>query len=508
MTNDHRPLTFESELEFALALFDADLRPVPWESAATNADAYRDWLAGLSEDEIERVWTHKPLQRVAIIVPDNAVLLEASDKSAAATLRAGLESLSVFAELDFMLPDGCMLLYRLIVGANVSGDFPDGIIVHGPGSVVLMPLADDVELRVGTARPAMDKPVTPAAPLPVAAEPEPSELRRFSLRGRGSELARLIVDSVYVLGAMVLLGQFTAIFAPPNTGKTLLMLYLLIQSILAGRINPANVYYINVDDTGQGLIEKLDLADEHRFEMISEGYFEFSAKGLLAIIEEITNKGDASKNIIILDTLKRFTDVMSKREVSRFTAIARRFGLRGGTLIVLGHVNKKPGANGKLIYAGTSDIVDDADCCYILEEVASQDGVKVVEFRNIKRRGGNVLSAAYSYSLETGLSYSALLASVEEVDPEKLEPIKQEAAKRDDAELIAIVEACIRDGVTMKMALMREAAKRAGVSHKTMVQLIERYTGTDPTAHHWQFTVHERGAKVFELLEKSPQAEP
>jgi hypothetical protein len=93
-----------------------------------------------------------------------------------------------------------------------------------------------------------------------------------------------------------------------------------------------------------------------------------------------------------------------------------------------------------------------------------------------------------------------MLLSVEKVDEEELAPLVRAEAMRSDAEMIAAVEACIRDGVNTRIRLAVEAARRAGIGRNKALALIERYTGEDPSVHRWRFTVRERGAKVYELL--------
>lgn len=180
----------------------------------------------------------------------------------------------------------------------------------------------------------------------------------------------------------------------------------------------------------------------------------------------------------------------------------RRFVLRGGTVIALAHTNKHPRPDGTPVYSGTSDVVDDFDCAYTVQQVAldPQTGEKVIRFVNIKRRGDVAQSVAYRYSAARGLPYEQILLSVEQVDEAQLAPLVRAEAMRSDAELIAAVEACIRDGVNTRMRLAVEAARRAGIGRGRALAVIERYAGDDPALHRWRFTVRERGAKVYELL--------
>ena len=55
---------------------------------------------------------------------------------------------------------------------------------------------------------------------------------------------------------------------------------------------------------------------------------------------ELAETGQAKGVIIILDTLKKFTDLMQKKEATQFGIISRGFVAAGGTLICLAHTNK------------------------------------------------------------------------------------------------------------------------------------------------------------------------
>ena len=77
----------------------------------------------------------------------------------------------------------------------------------------------------------------------------PFDLSQFSLNGKSQAMRSKMMADKYVLGRIAILGQATAIYAKPNSGKTLLTLHLLIESVAAGNINGADVFYINADDT-------------------------------------------------------------------------------------------------------------------------------------------------------------------------------------------------------------------------------------------------------------------
>lgn len=337
----------------------------------------------------------------------------------------------------------------------------------------------------------------------------PNPLSAFSLRGRSEELAREMRETKAVFGAMGLSGQSLAIFTSPNLGKTLVSLHELINGIVDGRIDPENLYYVNVDDTFAGILTKLRIAERYGFHMLAEGLLDFSASKFVGLMVELIETDQARDVIVVLDTLKRFTNLMDKNKASTFTKIVRRFVMKGGTVIALAHTNKNLGRDGKPTYGGTSDIVDDFDCCYIGYPVSTlTSGEKVIEFENIKRRGNVVETVAYRYNPTGTQSYEELLASVQKVEDTALAPLKQDAQKLSDEAIIVAVADCIRGGVNTRKKICGAVMERTSESRRTILGVMDRYTGESLDQHHWRYKIGARGSFVYELLDDSISAKP
>jgi hypothetical protein len=345
----------------------------------------------------------------------------------------------------------------------------------------------------------LEKPVV--IDLEAAAHP----LARYSLRDSVEDLERQTKEERPLLGNIALMAQATVIYAKPNTGKTLLALHLIIEGIQTGLIEPSKLIYLNMDDHATGLLEKAQLASDFGFHMLADGHKGFEAKTFAVAMSKMIETGTASGTVVILDTLKKFVDTMHKGKTRDFTRAIRKFVLRGGTVVALSHTNKKPGVDGKPVYAGTSDVVDDFDCAVYLSEVPDGGTAKVVEFTNFKRRGNVALTAAYTYSATPGICYSELLLSVKQVDADFLEPLKQAAEQRCDAEMIGVISKCIREGFNSKMLLIKESSQRSKTSMKAAQAVIEKYCGPDPKSDIWDFEVRARGQKFFSLLEDLAQ---
>lgn len=333
-------------------------------------------------------------------------------------------------------------------------------------------------------------------------ESEEHYLLKYSLTGKSAEFEAEMLEDTFVLGEIALLGQWTVVFAPPNTGKTLIAFWLLILGIKNGDIDPECVFYINADDSHAGLTTKLKLAEKYGFHMLAPGYADFKTDDLLRLLKKLGTSGQARGTIVLLDTMKKFANPMDKSECLRFGNGVRVFTSQGGTVIGLAHTNKNRTADGKPIPAGTSDFVDDSDCAYIMDTLDNKNDIRTVEFENIKDRGMVTKLAAYQYSTLAGLGYTGLLDSVTPVDDTKAGALRDAAERFDDrdAPLIQAITDCINERVTAKIAITRKAARATGDSQRQAQRVLEDYTGADPNEHHWNFTIGDRGVNTFALL--------
>jgi hypothetical protein len=342
---------------------------------------------------------------------------------------------------------------------------------------------------------------------PPSCDHERHVLGRFSVRGKSEELARKAGDVVHVLQGIALKGQGTVIYAAPNTGKSLLTLAFLCDSISARRIRSSHVIYVNLDDNLIGLAQKAKIAEEYEFEMLADGHQEFAADNLLKMLPALIKGDQAKDTILIVDTAKKLADLMDKKRTTDFTKQARTFILAGGTIIALAHTNKNKAANGKSVQGGTSDLVDDFDCAFIIDELSTDvdKAEKVVEFRNIKRRGDVALTAGFTYSIENNQTYEDLLLSVRPVDLTVLETIRHALAQQTDAVIIDALKAAIAGGTRTKMELGKKVAGELKISGRSVLRIIDRYTGDDPTQYHWNYVVRDRGKHEFSLLGGPPK---
>jgi hypothetical protein len=337
----------------------------------------------------------------------------------------------------------------------------------------------------------------------------PTGLARFSLNGASREMRSKMLEDKYILGRIAILGQMTAIYAKPNTGKTVLTLWLLAEAIKTGGICPEDIYYINADDHYKGLTEKIEIAEQYGFSMLAPGYAGneggeiFQRYMLVELMIEMVANDTAKGKVIIMDTLKKFVEIMDKGKSTKFTEIGRQFVSKGGSLIMLAHCNKHRDNEGSVIFAGTSDITDDADCCYTLDILEESEEQKTVVFENFKDRGNVDKRAIYTY-LNNPPNYSALLDSVREVDDATAKQLSERRVINEtlskNYSIIEEIKNAIRLGNTHKTELIKAVAGNTGESKKKVANVLTTHTGkVFDKGQLWILNTGDKNARIYSL---------
>lgn len=523
-----------SEITIGTTAAPVEHMPAEIKPAIAQPDSYKASVEQEIRSEAER-WTDagfNPVSQVEgassaqlqFVLPEGVIALHRSHDADRKPLIDLQKAIGLVPNFGCKSDAGEFAVYRLAEGvaiADVACTVPVGVDLLTAGMMVPLPDHQQHFVRDGSAKHISEIVTVTRGVIANAAErlgvpwppPEPdpimpnTPLLKHSLQGQADALEKLAKASRPLLGHVCLSGQATVWYAPPNSGKTLIGLALTVRAIRENLILADNIYYINADDNGTGLAEKLRILQDVGAHMLVPGFKKFRAGDLQGLLLDMAQSGKARGVVVMIDTIKKFASLMDKRDISNFADTCRQFVMHGGTILAFAHTNKNTTPNGALKYAGTTDLIEDFDAAYIITplEVEQPGGERVVRFECIKRRGDSPDKAAYAYSTENGLTYEQLLASVEEVTFDKLGEIERDVQQRTDAELVEAIKACIADGIDTKMQMAAEVAKRTKASGKSILKLLDRYTGDNPGEHHWSFRIGERGKHIFYLL---PDAKP
>lgn len=334
-----------------------------------------------------------------------------------------------------------------------------------------------------------------------------NKLRKISLSEADiQERLELARDARFIAGKLALKGQITVFFAGPNTGKTLLSLALLSEARREGLIDE-EIYHLNLDDDYLGATTKAQLGLQNDFHVITNEKFTDPPNHFIELVHEFCQSGAASKTILILDTVKKFTDVMNKGAVSAFMNLCRQFTQAGGTIILLAHTNKIKDEESTVIPGGTSDLLDDCCCAYILyktHEENTEKGIrKYVTFEQKKSRGPNIQEAFYSYLNNEEGDYFSLFNSVKNESPGAVKQAQKHKAiaekQEEDAELIRLIKQILSNGEIAQTALVEQVKKQHSASRKQVIKCLNQWNIPSNDGGLWNSYKGDNNSIIYEL---------
>jgi hypothetical protein len=332
------------------------------------------------------------------------------------------------------------------------------------------------------------------------------QLRAYAMNGRLAEMKQQMLDDKYVLDRIAILGQWTTFYAAPNTGKTLLTLWMLIQQVKSGEIDGSKIYYVNADDHYKGSVEKLELLEPHKINVLIPNQNNFDTDKLTQLIGRLTKDNEAMGQVIILDTLKKFTDLMDKKAATAFGKLARSFVGAGGTIITMAHTNKNRNDEGKRVFGGTSDILDDCDCSYVIDGRGPDGHGKYrVIFDNNKARGDVAQKVVFQYSKLDGCTYEQLLNSVVRLGKKEAKTADKENQLHKDIQadkpvVEAILEA-LGDGELLTKGILDYVVEETVIGRRLVKKALLAWTGEDyDQGHRWTVRRGEKNEKLYTRL--------
>ena len=170
-------------------------------------------------------------------------------------------------------------------------------------------------------------------------------------------------------------GHVVIICAESNGGKTTIMAHAAAEMVKNGY----EVMYINADAAADQLKEYKGHATRSGYTLLSPDMSSEPVGAIVTYLNDIAaSDSNLSNIVIILDTLKKFTDVMSKGSAKSFYSMCRTLSAKGATVICLAHTNKYKANDGMPVFEGVGDLRNDCDELIYLIPVKNDDGSMTV----------------------------------------------------------------------------------------------------------------------------------
>lgn len=314
----------------------------------------------------------------------------------------------------------------------------------------------------------------PDSPDPSRALPDPfEELLQFKVT---AEMASAIEGAFFLIDGVITSGATTVLVGKPSAGKSLL------ASSFAGELHAtgSRVLYINMDCTPADVKHQHQQAGSHGYELLAPQLA--GSKGIKKAHEIVRGYADSdldlSNLVLVIDTLKKWVDLMTKNGVKELFGMFRSLTAKGGTVFVLAHANKYRDKNGNLIYEGVGDVESECDNLIYLESSTKGD-IQTIQTVPSDKTRGRFYPRTWEYHRVT-----RKLKPVANVDVRSIERAQEMEAQ--DQPLIEVVKSELAKGERNQGGLEEELSEQ-GLARSKALQLLQRYC-SDSAGHsqHWR----------------------
>ena len=302
-----------------------------------------------------------------------------------------------------------------------------------------------------------------------------------------SEMIESMEDAQFAWRRLIVQGHLIIIVAEANGGKTTIMTFISAQLVRDGY----KVIYINADASMSNLKEYANQGQRDGYVVINPDLSNVSTDEVISLLREMSKSDeDYSKTVVILDTLKKFADLMQKSKAKEFNNILRALTTKGVTVICLAHTNKYKDADGKPVFEGTGDLRNDCDELIYLIPAKNPDGTKTVTTNSDKVRA-EIVDMSFKILPDRSV---VVLPGV--VDTAAM--AKEQKSFIEDAELIEFISSRIREYSKSKPELAK-LAKEAGVesNRRTVFSVVDRYCQGKANKPQWRAVKHHPNGFVY-----------
>lgn len=320
-------------------------------------------------------------------------------------------------------------------------------------------ILDEAELFTLNSEPA-DQEKPPIDPVAI--------LRRFYVN---NEQVRRMKETELIWRNIIAKSHLVCWIAPGNGGKTTVARFAAAELVRLG----FKVLFFQ-EDAGAGDLPMLHRhAEESGYKLLNSTLNGSNPDAQIEALRQLSEQDqDLSDFVFFFDTLKKYTDLMNKRGTRDFFSLMRGLTQRGATVVLLGHVNKHLGADGKRVFEGVGDVRNDVDELFYLD-AGEKDPLGLIK---VTLNPDKVRSAAKPATFEIDTK-SLLVRPLDEVVDLGAERKRRQQKERDEPVIIEILDLLRNGGMSIEK-LTTAASGASGRGLKTVRAVIERYATQDP----------------------------
>ena len=269
---------------------------------------------------------------------------------------------------------------------------------------------------------------------------------------------------------IIALAHLSVWCAKANGGKTTIAKFAAAE--LAG--DGLQVLFFQEDASAGDLPALHQHAKENRYVLLNSTLAGSAPDEQIKVLRGLVRDGaDLSDFVMFFDTLKKYADLMSKGGSRTFFQLMRAVTQRGGTVVLLGHVNKHKSAEGKLVFEGVGDVRNDVDeMIYIDATEKDAAGMVTIHMKPDKVR---CAVREVSFSLDTTTMELRPLDEVVDVGA----ILEAQRRREADAALIAQISEALSNGGMGYTELVDRVVKDYSRPRQAVRDTLNRYCTTD-----------------------------
>ncbi|MBC2710885.1 MAG: hypothetical protein HGJ94_07780 [Desulfosarcina sp.] len=194
----------------------------------------------------------------------------------------------------------------------------------------------------------------------------------------GKEYTEMLGEESWLFPNVIIRGQIHVIIAKTGGGKSTIFFDYISPWILDH--HDVEILYMDCDSPASDHKVMFQKAEKNgsNFHWINPITHGKGPEALIGTLESLVKqKENLTGRFLILDTLKKFINLMDKQSVKPFFVLMRQLVSLGATIALLGHANKYRDGGGNLVFEGVGDVQSDTDALIFFERIGSINGIDI-----------------------------------------------------------------------------------------------------------------------------------
>lgn len=282
-----------------------------------------------------------------------------------------------------------------------------------------------------------------------------------------AEQVAKLADQKYIEPGLIVHGHIIVLPAPPNAGKTSIVFFHLAPR-WTGQYT---VLYVDADSNPSDVKRMHAHAAKSGIRYITPDYIEGgSAEKTLKDFQSLAaTDADLSSYVLVIDTLKKFANVLQKEGMRALMKLFRKLSSKGMTVLLLAHTNKYRDPEGNLVFEGVGDLKSDCDEMIFFEPKENSDGSLTVSTRRDKSRA---LIGKFTWTIHRDRTVTQESDYVDVLADSRREAMRE----KDQPVLEAITELLASGAIKSQTEILAHCAAFR-FAEKRVRAVLQRYSG-------------------------------